>query len=59
MSDLLEDLNLESKQELISKEIKRDITAEWRIPIQGKLYKIEFEHGTASGKRVLHINDKV
>lgn len=53
------DLHLDTKQELDAKESKKDITAEWRIPIKGRLHKIEFEHGTASGKRVLWINDKV
>lgn len=51
------DLTLDSKPE--TKEAKRDVIAEWRIPIKGRLHKIEFEHGTASGKRVLWINDKV
>lgn len=52
-------LTLDSKQETNVKEAKKEITAEWRIPIKGRLHKIEFEHGTASGKRVLWINDKV
>lgn len=43
----------------LEKEAKKGVIAEWRIPIKGKLHKIEFEHGTASGKRVLWINDKV
>ena len=54
-----EDLHLDTKQELDAKDSKKVITAEWRIPIKGRLHKIEFEHGTASGKRVLWINDKV
>lgn len=54
-----EDLQLDTKPELDAKESKKVITAEWRIPIKGRLHKIEFEHGTASGKRVLWINDKV
>lgn len=37
----------------------RDVTAEWRVATKEKLYKIEFEHGTATGKRVLWIDDKV
>ncbi len=53
------DLMLDSKQESNANDNKRDVTAEWRIPIKGKLHTIEFEHGTASGKRVLWINDKV
>lgn len=39
--------------------VKRHIIAEWQVPIRGKLYNIEFEHGTTSGKRVLLIDGKV
>lgn len=39
--------------------VKRHIIAEWQVPIRGKLYNIEFEHGTTSGKRVLFIDGKV
>ncbi|KAJ6648603.1 Fas apoptotic inhibitory molecule 1 [Pseudolycoriella hygida] len=53
-----EELNTDLTLESMDKEPKRDVTAEWRIPIKGKLHKIQFEHGTASGKRVLWINDK-
>lgn len=56
---MLEDLTLDSKKESNVKETKKEIIAEWRIPIKGRLHKIDFEHGTASGKRVLWINDKV
>lgn len=38
---------------------KREIAAEWRVPLRGKLHKIEFEHGTTSGRRVLWIDEKV
>lgn len=38
---------------------QREIVAEWRVPLHGKLYQIEFEHGTTSGRRVLWINNKV
>lgn len=38
---------------------KREIVAEWRVPLRGKLHKIEFEHGTTSGRRVLWIDGKV
>lgn len=38
---------------------KRDIVAEWRVPLKGKLHKVEFEHGTTSGKRVLWVDEKV
>lgn len=36
---------------------KREIVAEWRVPIEGQVYKVEFEHGTTSGKRVIWINE--
>jgi hypothetical protein len=35
---------------------KNDIVARWVIPIRGKLYDIELEHGTISGKRVIWVN---
>lgn len=38
---------------------KREIVAEWRVPLRGKLHKLEFEHGTTSGRRVLWIDEKV
>lgn len=37
----------------------REVAAEWQVPVRGKLHKIEFEHGTTSGKRVLWIDEKV
>lgn len=38
---------------------KRDVVAKWQISSHGKLHKIEFEHGTTSGKRVLWIDGQV
>lgn len=38
---------------------KREVAAEWHVPLRGKLHKIEFEHGTTSGKRVLWIDQQV
>lgn len=38
---------------------QREVVAEWRVPLHGKLHKIEFEHGTTTGKRVLWIDEKV
>lgn len=35
---------------------KNDVVARWVIPVRGKLYDIELEHGTISGKRVIWIN---
>jgi len=38
---------------------KREVVAEWHVPMKGVINKIEFEHGTASGKRVIWLNEKV
>lgn len=37
----------------------REVAAEWQVPVRGKLHKIEFEHGTTSGRRILWIDEKV
>lgn len=37
----------------------KEVVAQWRVPIRGKLYQIEFEHGTTSGKRVIWVDGKV
>lgn len=37
----------------------REVAAEWHIPVRGKLHKVEFEHGTTSGRRILWIDEKV
>jgi hypothetical protein len=29
------------------------------VPMSEKVYKIEFEHGTTTGKRILRVNGKV
>lgn len=38
---------------------KRDVVAEWQFPSHGKLHRIEFQHGTTSGKRILWIDGQV
>lgn len=35
---------------------KNDIVARWTFIVHGKLYDIELEHGTISGKRVIWLN---
>uniref|UniRef100_A0A7E4WCD6 Fas apoptotic inhibitory molecule 1 n=1 Tax=Panagrellus redivivus TaxID=6233 RepID=A0A7E4WCD6_PANRE len=35
-----------------------DIVAVWNVPMSNQTYKIEFEHGTTSGKRVVRVNGK-
>ena len=38
---------------------KPDLVAHWRLQLSnGQKYKIEFEHGTTSGKRVVYVNNK-
>lgn len=37
----------------------REVAAEWHVPLKGKLHKVEFEHGTTSGRRILWIDEKV
>lgn len=67
MSWLIANLELDGKRptaeelavEAAAREQKREIAAEWRVPTKGKIYIIEFEHGTTSGKRVLWIDGKV
>jgi len=36
-----------------------DLVAKWNISLTEGKYKIEFEHGTTSGRRVIRVNDKV
>lgn len=46
---------LENKKKSPSKEI----VGSWDVPLRGKIYKVEFEHGTTTGKRVLWIDGQV
>lgn len=43
---------------VVKKDVK-EVVAQWRVPLHGKLYNIEFEHGTTSGKRVIWVDGKV
>lgn len=38
---------------------KNNIVAKWCVPVNGKTYRIEFEHGTTSGRRMVWVNEKV
>lgn len=38
---------------------RNNIVAKWCAPINGKLYRIELEHGTTTGKRMVWVNGKV
>ena len=43
----------------MSVEENTDLVATWNVPMSDKVYRIEFEHGTTTGKRVLRVNGKV
>ena len=36
-----------------------DIVAVWEAPLSDKVHKVEFEHGTTTGKRVIRVDGKV
>lgn len=36
--------------------LKNDVVARWIFPIHGKIFDIELEHGSISGKRVIWVN---
>lgn len=57
---LTPNMNGESVDEADDRTIyeKREVVAEWHVPMKGQVHKIEFEHGTASGKRVLWVDAK-
>ncbi|EPB67243.1 Fas apoptotic inhibitory molecule [Ancylostoma ceylanicum] len=38
--------------------VEGDIVAKWTVPLQDKVYRIEFEHGTTTGKRVIRVDGK-
>lgn len=44
------------REELRKNHNKNDVVARWIFPLRGKLYDIELEHGTISGKRVVWVN---
>lgn len=37
---------------------QREVVAAWQVPLSGQLHTVEFEHGTASGKRVIWLDKK-
>ncbi|CAG0890337.1 unnamed protein product [Darwinula stevensoni] len=37
---------------------KGDLVAIWDVPLSDGLHRVEFEHGTTSGKRVIRVDDK-
>lgn len=36
-----------------------DLVAVWDVALSDGIHKIEFEHGTTSGKRVVYVDGKV
>lgn len=36
-----------------------DTVAQWNVPLNDGLHKIEFEHGTTTGKRVIRVDGNV
>lgn len=37
----------------------QDTVAIWMVPLQDKVHKIEFEHGTTTGKRIIRVDGQV
>lgn len=48
-----------SEMEKLQTYEKREVSAEWHVPLRGNLHVIEFEHGTTSGKRIVWVDGKV
>lgn len=36
-----------------------DLVGTWEVPLYDKIHKIQFEHGTTTGRRVLWIDNDV
>ncbi|KAK3105869.1 hypothetical protein FSP39_007444, partial [Pinctada imbricata] len=36
----------------------KDIVAYWDVPLADKVHRVEFEHGTTSGKRVIYVDGR-
>ena len=36
-----------------------DVVAHWNVPLNDGVHKIEFEHGTTTGKRVIRVDDEI
>jgi len=36
-----------------------DLVGTWSVTLSDKIHKIEFEHGTTTGKRVIRVDNKV
>lgn len=40
-------------------QIMSQIVGVWEVMLNGRLYQIEFEHGTTSGRRIIRVDGKV
>jgi hypothetical protein len=49
---------IDLKKEQVNK-MSDDLVARWDIALADGKYRVEFEHGTTSGRRVIRVNDKV
>lgn len=36
-----------------------DLVAVWDVPLSDKIHRIEFEHGTTTGKRIIRVDGEV
>lgn len=36
-----------------------DLVAVWEVPLSDRVHRIEFEHGTTTGKRVIRVDGQV
>lgn len=39
--------------------MSNDVVGVWDVPLSDGLHTVEFEHGTASGKRIVKVDGKV
>ena len=39
--------------------VDADLVATWHVPMSDRVYKVEFLHGTTTGKRIVRLNGKV
>ncbi|XP_055857000.1 fas apoptotic inhibitory molecule 1 [Episyrphus balteatus] len=65
LSPTLKIENLAKEPELVQDHLAEEnryargnFVARWCVPINGKMYRIEFDHGTTSGRRMIWVNGK-
>ncbi|XP_039299017.1 uncharacterized protein LOC111051755 isoform X5 [Nilaparvata lugens] len=54
---LINDPNYSTQQQ--GKGMSEDLVACWDVPMSDMVHRVEFEHGTTTGKRVLRLDGKV